>query len=86
MYLVPDLLLGDDDVLLRVRDEHEGEPALLFLGEGCLPIDCKRHTRLELRRRCLMKHTSWESVCASCLAVDVADREACPVDGDVPFL
>jgi hypothetical protein len=30
-YLVPDLLLGDYDVLLRVGDEHEGEPALLWV-------------------------------------------------------
>ena len=29
-YLVPDLFLGEDDMLLRVGDEHDGEPALLL--------------------------------------------------------
>lgn len=38
-YLVPGLLLGKDDVLLRVGDEHDGEPALLwFGGVVCVPM------------------------------------------------
>lgn len=30
-YLVPDPLLGENDVLLRVGDEHDGKPALLLV-------------------------------------------------------
>ena len=53
MYLVPDLLLGDDDVLLRVRDEHEGKPALLCFWLVCWLIDWKTHG-VSTRRRSLV--------------------------------
>lgn len=104
-YRVPDLLLGEDDVLLRVGDQHEGEPALLLWwcpetirywpdrciripgretaakqGEKKVTLRASRCRRFTIRKGSTHIHEGMVTY----LAVDLADREARAVDGDVP--